>query len=70
MNCMDRVADDWLRMAWSKQDEEKKFREEPVAYFPWYDMDRMEDDASNNSIVANVSLAAVRYLQSRCLATI
>jgi hypothetical protein len=36
---------------------DKKFWEELIAYFPWYDTDRIENDVSNNSsIVACVSL--------------
>jgi hypothetical protein len=34
----------------------KKFWEELIAYFPWYDTDRIENDASKNS-----SIACVRY---------
>jgi hypothetical protein len=38
--------------------------------FPWYDTDLIEKDTSNNSsIVACVFVAAVMFLQSRCLAT-
>jgi hypothetical protein len=49
----------------------KKFWEEQITYFPLYDMDRIENDASNNSsIVACVFDAAVTFLLSRCLATI
>jgi hypothetical protein len=60
----------------------KKFTEELIAYFPWYDTGYMENDASNNSSI----VACIRYrgnvftkplpdndialLQSRCLATI
>jgi hypothetical protein len=48
----------------------KKFSEELIAYFPWYAPDRTENDASDNSIVAFVFVAAVTFLQSRYLATI
>jgi hypothetical protein len=48
----------------------KKLWEELIAYFLWYDTDRIENDASNNSIVARVFVAAVKSLPSRCLATI
>jgi hypothetical protein len=48
-----------------------KFWEELIAYFLWYDMDRIENHASNNySIVACVIDATVRFLPSRCVATI
>jgi hypothetical protein len=43
----------------------KKFCEELIAYFPWYDTGHIENDASNNS-----SIAAVTFLPSRCVATI
>jgi hypothetical protein len=43
--------------------------EQEVAYFPWYDTDRIENDASNTSaIVAFVNFAAVKFLPRRCLA--
>jgi hypothetical protein len=49
----------------------KKFWEELMIYFPWYDTDRTENDASNNSfIVAYVFVATVMFLPSRCLVTI
>jgi hypothetical protein len=49
----------------------KKFWEELIVYFPRYDMDGIEDDASfSSSIVACVFVAAVTSLSSRCLATI
>jgi hypothetical protein len=49
----------------------KKFWEELIPYFPWYDTDRIENDASNNSsIVACVFVATVTFSPSRCLATI
>jgi hypothetical protein len=49
----------------------KKFWEELIAYFPWYDTGHIENDASNNSsLVACVFVTAVMFLPSRCLATI
>jgi hypothetical protein len=49
----------------------KKFWGELIAYFPWYDTDRRENEASNNSIVACVFVAALNFfLSSRCLATV
>jgi hypothetical protein len=49
----------------------RKFWEELIAYIPWHDTDRIENEASNNiSIVACVLVAAVTFLPSRCLATI
>jgi hypothetical protein len=40
----------------------KKFWEELIAYFTWYDTERIENDASNNySIVACVFVAAVTF---------
>jgi hypothetical protein len=49
----------------------KKFWEEVIAYFSWYDTDRIENDVSNNySIVACVFVTAVTFPSSRCLATI
>jgi hypothetical protein len=49
----------------------KKFWEELIAYFPWYDTGHIENDASNNSsIVACVFVTAVTFLPSRRLATI
>jgi hypothetical protein len=49
----------------------KKFWEELIAYFPWYDTGHIENDASkNSSIVACVFITAVTFLPSRCLATI
>jgi hypothetical protein len=50
---------------------DKKFWEELIAYFPCYDTGHVENDASNNSsVVACVFVTAVRFLPSRCLATI
>jgi hypothetical protein len=52
------------------EDNNKKFWEELIAYFPWYDTGYIENDASNNSsIVACVFVTAVTFLPSRCLAT-
>jgi hypothetical protein len=34
----------------------KKFWEEVIAYFPWYDTDRIENDAFNNSSIVAVYL--------------
>jgi hypothetical protein len=49
----------------------KKFWEELIAYFPWYDTGHIENDATNNSsTVACVFVTAVTFLPSRCLATI
>jgi hypothetical protein len=49
----------------------KKFWEELIAYFPWYDMGHIENDGSNNSsIIACVFVIAVTFLPSRCLAMI
>jgi hypothetical protein len=49
----------------------KKFWEELIAYFPWYDTGHIINDASNNSsIVACAIVSAVTFLSSRCLATI
>jgi hypothetical protein len=56
--------------AWRKS-KNKKFWEELIAFFPWYDTERAENDASNNSfIVEFVFVAAVTFLLSRCLKTI
>jgi hypothetical protein len=49
----------------------KKFWEELIACFPWYDTGHIKNDESNNSyIVACVFATAVTFLPSRCLATI
>jgi hypothetical protein len=49
----------------------KKFWEELIAYFPWYDTDCTENEGTNNSsIVACVVVTAVTFLPSGCLATI
>jgi hypothetical protein len=49
----------------------KKFWEELIAYFPWYDTGHIENDASKNySIVACLFVTAATFLPSRCLATI
>jgi hypothetical protein len=50
--------------------ENKKFWEELIAYFPWYDTDHIENESNNSSIVAYVFVTAVTFLPSRCLATI
>jgi hypothetical protein len=44
----------------------KKFWEELIAYFPWYDMGHIENDSS---IIACVFVTAVTSITSRCLAT-
>jgi hypothetical protein len=49
----------------------KKFWEELIAHFPWYDKGQIENDASNNSsVVACLFVTAVTFLPSRCLAII
>jgi hypothetical protein len=49
----------------------KKFWDELIAYFPWYDMGHIENDASSNSsIVVCVFVTMVMFLLSRCLAII
>jgi hypothetical protein len=49
----------------------KKFCEELIAYFRWYDTGHIENDASNNSsIVGCVFVTAVTFLPSRCVATV
>jgi hypothetical protein len=49
----------------------KKFWKELTTYFPWYDTGHIENDAFNNSsTVACVFITVVRFLPSRCLATI
>jgi hypothetical protein len=48
----------------------KKFWEELISYFPWYDTGHIENDASSNSSnFACVFVNAVTFLPSRCLAT-
>jgi hypothetical protein len=48
----------------------KKFWEELIPYFPWYDTGHIKNDASNNSsIVACVFFTTVTFLPCRCLAT-
>jgi hypothetical protein len=60
----------WLN-GWRSARWNKKFWEELIAYFPWYDTGHMENDASNNSsIVACVFVTAVTFLRRRYLATI
>jgi hypothetical protein len=49
--------------------------EELIVYFPWYDMNRIENDAFNNSTAAFVRVSrclvtAGEFLLSRCLKTI
>jgi hypothetical protein len=54
-----------------KNNKNKKFWEELIAYISSYDTGRIENDVSNNSyIVACVFVTAVTFLPSRCLATI
>jgi hypothetical protein len=49
----------------------KKFWEELIVYFRWYDTGHIENEVSNNSfIVACVFVTAVTFLASRCIATI
>jgi hypothetical protein len=49
----------------------KKFWEELIAYFPVYDTGHIENDASNNSsIIGCVFVTTVKFLLSRCLATV
>jgi hypothetical protein len=49
----------------------KEFWEQLIAYFPWYDTDCIENDASNNSsILACAFVAAETCLLRCCLATI
>jgi hypothetical protein len=58
-------------MFWLLFIKNKKFWEELIAYFPSYDTGHIENDAFNNSsIVACVFVTAVKFLPSRCLATI
>jgi hypothetical protein len=48
----------------------KKFWEELIVYFPWYDTGHVKNDVSNSSsIVACVFVTAVTFLPSHCLAT-
>jgi hypothetical protein len=49
----------------------KKFWEELIAYFPWYDTGHVEHAASNNSyVVACVFVTAATFLPTRYLAMI
>jgi hypothetical protein len=49
----------------------KNFWEEPIAYFPSYNTYRIENYVFNNSsIVPCVFVVAVKFIPSRCLATI
>jgi hypothetical protein len=51
--------------------ENQKFWEEIITYFPWYDMDRIKTDLSNNSsTVGCVFVAEVTFLKYRCIAAI
>jgi hypothetical protein len=53
------------------QELKKKFWEEIIAYFSWYDTGHIENDVSNNSsIVACVFVTAVTFVRSGCLTTI
>jgi hypothetical protein len=47
----------------------KKFWEELIALFPWYDTGHVENDASNNSTISCVLFTAVTFPPSHCLAT-
>jgi hypothetical protein len=48
----------------------KKFWEELIAYFPWYNTGYIENDVSNNvSIVECVFVTMVKFLPSRYPAT-
>jgi hypothetical protein len=61
----------WVGIAVSNAEINKKFWEELIAYFPWYDTGHIENDASNNSsIVTCVFVTAITFLPSRFLATI
>jgi hypothetical protein len=56
---------------WAESKKNKKFWEELIACFPWYDTDPIENDASNNSyIIACVFVTMVTFLPSHCLATV
>jgi hypothetical protein len=62
----------WLRILHSQMFniyKNKKFWEELIAYFPWYDTGHIENDASNNtSVVACVFVTTITFLPSSCLA--
>jgi hypothetical protein len=61
----------WCMGSLNKCTKNKKFWEELIAYFPWYDTNSIENDVSNNySIVGCVFVTAVTFLPSRCLATV
>jgi hypothetical protein len=47
--------------------ENNKFWEELISYFPWYDAGHIENESSNNSIVACVFITVVTFLPSHCL---
>jgi hypothetical protein len=58
-----------IKASLNNQQNDKKFWEELIAYFPRYNTGHIENDASNNSsIVACVFVTAVTFLPSRCLA--
>jgi hypothetical protein len=48
----------------------KKFWEETIAYYPWYDTGHFENTSNNSPIVGYVFVTAVTFLPSRCLAMI
>jgi hypothetical protein len=48
----------------------KKFWEELIAYFPWYDTDHIQNNSSNKSYIVCVFVATVIFLPSRCLAMV
>jgi hypothetical protein len=59
------------KTTWHHWHENLKSHIQKNDYFPWYDKDQIENDASNNySTVACVFVAAVKFLPSRCQATI
>jgi hypothetical protein len=49
---------------------DKKFWEELITYFPWYDTGHIEDASNNSSIVACVFVTTETFLPSRCLTKI
>jgi hypothetical protein len=48
----------------------KKFWEELIACFPWYDMDHIENVSNNSSVTACLFNTTVTFLVNHCLATI
>jgi hypothetical protein len=61
----------WDYAAETHINKNKKFWEELIGYFPWYDTGHIANDASNNSsTVSCVFVTAATFLPSRCLATI